>query len=115
MNSHTFPPCFPRQTRKKYIFRIIFVKWRVFPLRSARQMKVNFAFCESFCFNQREQRLPPLPQGGWQGGLKGGKKTLYLLKYIVRKISTHNYLLSKVFCLPHYYRKDVIPPTGVYK
>ena len=45
-------------------------------------------------------------------------KKIYLLKSIksiIRKISTHNCPLSKVFCLPHYYRKDVIPPTGVYK
>ena len=46
------------------------------------------------------------------------KKTLSLLesiKSIICKISTNYCPLSKVFCLPHYYRKDVIPPTGVYK
>ena len=56
MNSHTFPPCSSREmVEKGFILRIIFVKWReehilLFSSRSARQMKVNFAFLRIILF-----------------------------------------------------------------
>ena len=138
MNSHTFPPCSSREMIKRgFILRIIFVKWReehilMFssPIRQTNESEFCIFANNFVLIRENSAYLHCLKEGGKVVSkvkkklnlLKSIKfieaKKIYLLKSIksiIRKISNHNCPLSKVFCLPHYYRKDVIPPTGVYK
>ena len=43
------------------------------------------------------------------------RKMEILIQYTFVNCAYYTWLpfFSKVFCLPHYYRKDVIPPTGI--
>ena len=113
-----------RNDKKRFHFENNFCQmaWRthshVFPPWSARQMKVNFSFLRIILFKSGRTAPTSIASRRVAKWYQRWKKTLCLLesiKSIICKISTNYCPLSKVFCLPHYYRKDVIPPTGVYK